>query len=116
MRRARLRVPQTELSQVKAGPVLYCLDEILAGRGLAVMSLEVEVAALSKAFRSRHGSHHEIGRASCRERVCQYVSISVVAGSLKKKEKSTETQRVTTKNITSIHTQHQYQQDQNPTG
>src|SRR3546814_11680511 len=28
----------------------------------------------------------EIGRASCRERVCQYVSISVVAVSLKKKE------------------------------
>src|SRR3546814_14868052 len=26
----------------------------------------------------------QIGRASCRERVCQYVSISVVAGSLKK--------------------------------
>src|SRR3546814_14071612 len=29
---------------------------------------------------------YEIGRASCRERVCQYVSISVVAGSLKKKK------------------------------
>src|SRR3546814_13809945 len=29
---------------------------------------------------------HKIGRASCRERVCQYVSISVVAVSLKKKE------------------------------
>src|SRR3546814_11822460 len=28
----------------------------------------------------------EIGRASCRERVCQYVWISVVAGSLKKKK------------------------------
>src|SRR3546814_11218334 len=27
----------------------------------------------------------QIGRASCRERVCQYVSISVVAGTLKKK-------------------------------
>src|SRR3546814_18627467 len=27
-----------------------------------------------------------IGRASCRERGCQYVSISVVAGSLKKKK------------------------------
>src|SRR3546814_15785327 len=27
----------------------------------------------------------QIGRASCRERVCQYVSIWVVAGSLKKK-------------------------------
>src|SRR3546814_16045090 len=30
----------------------------------------------------------EIGRASCRERVCQYVCISVVAVSLKKKKKS----------------------------
>src|SRR3546814_16847062 len=29
----------------------------------------------------------EIGRASCRERVCQYVYISVVAVSLKKKKK-----------------------------
>src|SRR3546814_15316348 len=29
----------------------------------------------------------EIGRASCRERVCQYVEISVVAGSIKKKKK-----------------------------
>src|SRR3546814_10987368 len=29
----------------------------------------------------------QIGRASCRERVCQYVSISVVAVSLKKKIK-----------------------------
>src|SRR3546814_16048549 len=27
----------------------------------------------------------QIGRASCRESVCQYVSLSVVAGSLKKK-------------------------------
>src|SRR3546814_16340195 len=32
---------------------------------------------------ARHGK--EIGRASCRERVCQYVSISGVAVSLKKK-------------------------------
>src|SRR3546814_16959903 len=29
----------------------------------------------------------EIGRASCRERVCQYVEISVVAGQLTKKTK-----------------------------
>src|SRR3546814_15603434 len=29
---------------------------------------------------------HEIGRASCRERVCQYVQISVVAVTLKKKK------------------------------
>src|SRR3546814_11752855 len=32
----------------------------------------------------------KIGRASCRERVCQYVSISVVAVSLKKKKKKDE--------------------------
>src|SRR3546814_17536542 len=31
----------------------------------------------------------QIGRASCRERVCQYVSISVVAVSLKKHNKMT---------------------------
>src|SRR3546814_19942086 len=30
---------------------------------------------------------HQIGRATCRERVCHYVYISVVAVSLKKKEK-----------------------------
>src|SRR3546814_16701836 len=32
----------------------------------------------------------EIGRASCRERVCQYVWISVVAVSLKKKQKTAQ--------------------------
>src|SRR3546814_13011977 len=31
---------------------------------------------------------HQIGRASCRERVCQYVEVSVVAVSLKKKNKT----------------------------
>src|SRR3546814_13886582 len=35
-----------------------------------------------------HGSlRKEIGRASCRERACQYVKISVVAVQLKKKKK-----------------------------
>src|SRR3546814_12662354 len=33
----------------------------------------------------------KIGRASCRERVCQYVSISVVADSLKKKKRGEKT-------------------------
>src|SRR3546814_12945327 len=33
-----------------------------------------------------HTNAEEIGRASCRERVCQYVSISVVAVSLNKKQ------------------------------
>src|SRR3546814_16762527 len=34
---------------------------------------------------TRDGARREIGRASCRERGCQYVEISVVGGSLKKK-------------------------------
>src|SRR3546814_20237251 len=34
----------------------------------------------------------QIGRASCRERVCQYVSSSVVAVSLKKKTNTKQTQ------------------------
>src|SRR3546814_17970672 len=51
-------------------------------------------AVLAQAARFKHGPAGDapkgrpmdgkIGRASCRERVCQYVSISVAAGSLKK--------------------------------
>src|SRR3546814_15833511 len=37
----------------------------------------------------------KIGRASCRERVCQYVWISVVAGQLKTKTNSSKKQRYT---------------------
>src|SRR3546814_12695842 len=47
--------------------------------------LEVQ-ARESMCSRIQFGNRRpEIGRASCRERVCQYVSISVVAVSLKKK-------------------------------
>src|SRR3546814_17840755 len=41
--------------------------------------------ALIELFRNAAHFGDEIGRASCRERVCQYVSISVVAASLKQK-------------------------------
>src|SRR3546814_20472295 len=34
----------------------------------------------------------EIGRGSCRERVCQYVSISVVSGTFKNKDRTNHTQ------------------------
>src|SRR3546814_15004816 len=56
-----------------------------------------ELDAKTKAQLCRQPPHHipgggmrrgEIGRASCRARVCQYVSISVVAVSLKKKKKA----------------------------
>src|SRR3546814_21002976 len=45
----------------------------------------VVVIAVVK-FKDRLASIKQIGRASCRERVCQYVSISVVAVTLKKKK------------------------------
>src|SRR3546814_3051168 len=63
-RRARLSIPQAELGEVDARALLDRLDEILARRRLAVVALEIEVGAFAEP---------QIGRASCRERVCQYV-------------------------------------------
>src|SRR3546814_15318410 len=53
------------------------------GRPLAVLSAELDALLESD---TREAVIQEIGRASCRERVCQYVSISVVAVPLKKKK------------------------------
>src|SRR3546814_14245285 len=43
-------------------------------------------ATLTEAIARPGSAAAEIGRASCRDRGCQYVWISVVAGSLKKKK------------------------------
>src|SRR3546814_16286785 len=48
-----------------------------------VIGVAIGLFVLPRAFNL---GRHEIGRASCRERVCQYVTISVVAVSLKKKK------------------------------
>src|SRR3546814_20664946 len=48
------------------------------------------LAGLAQRTRRLHSKYfYEIGRASCGERVCQYVSISVVADSLNKKTHKT---------------------------
>src|SRR3546814_11778648 len=52
---------------------------------------------LGKAGQHIGGEGGEIGRASCRERVCQYVSISVFSGSLKKKQSNREINEDTNK-------------------
>src|SRR3546814_14035211 len=44
-------------------------------------------AYCNTSFKNFVSSARKIGRASCRERVCQYVSISVVAVSLKQKNR-----------------------------
>src|SRR3546814_20296117 len=55
----------------------------LVDAGLSVPDAQLYGSGRAAARHTRSG--REIGRASCRERVCQYVSISVVAVSLKKK-------------------------------
>src|SRR3546814_19747427 len=58
---------------------------------LAVRALGQRAAARAEAEADR-----PIGSASCRERVCQYVSISVVDVSLKKKTQNTPTGTILT--------------------
>src|SRR3546814_15301661 len=56
---------------------------LMVASAVAVVSLIASVVAAALT-----GDGQEIGRASCRERVCQYVSFSGVAGSLKKKKQT----------------------------
>src|SRR3546814_19851313 len=62
-------------------------DPLLAGLVEEALAQNLEIAqAIARVTQARAGlraANAEIGRASCRERVCQYVSISVVAVSLK---------------------------------
>src|SRR3546814_14481627 len=53
-------------------------------------------AGLGEAKGRAQAGDAEIGRASCRERVCPYVELSVVAVSLKKTNNNDETQTDTT--------------------
>src|SRR3546814_13225637 len=51
----------------------------------ALLKVQLRAMLEAAAGRSLHVLFPKIGRASCRERVCQYVWVSVVALSLKKK-------------------------------
>src|SRR3546814_14285181 len=89
-------VCSSDLSKVDAGVLalreeVTAVDEVLdvcerlirgrAGKGGVRLTLETD-RGLRPIVADR--IRLKIGRASCRERVCQYVSISVVAVSLKK--------------------------------
>src|SRR3546814_11422306 len=85
-------------SDVCSSDLEYITVEFEHGDGVALNGTAMSPATLLAALNDlgrRHGIGRldlvenrfvgKIGRASCRERVCQYVSISVVAVSLKKK-------------------------------
>src|SRR3546814_12373525 len=69
---AHLPVPDAGPLQIGAGDGKHLTRQVDADQAIGTV---------------RDDREHEIGRASCRERVCQYVSIPVVAVSLKKKKK-----------------------------
>src|SRR5262249_17495668 len=55
---AGLAVPNLEFRQIGPAPVLESLYEIVAGRGLAVVPLEVKVRAGAELFRSQYRRQH----------------------------------------------------------
>src|SRR3546814_18065072 len=65
-------------------------NEATAGTTLVKGSIRIRKPGSGTARTLKPGQqallYPEIGRASCRERVCQFVEISVVAGALKKKK------------------------------
>src|SRR3546814_17772339 len=73
-----------------------------AGFGVGIAGVDAaagqaELAAVVRQVRAAPGEQHgesagQLGSASCRERVCPYVSIAVVAVSLKKKKHKTKHQ------------------------
>ncbi len=57
-RGAGLAVPALELRQIGAVGIFHRLDEIIDGHGLAVVALEIEVAALAEAFLAEQRLDH----------------------------------------------------------
>ena len=53
-----LAIPQPELLEVKASPLLNRADKIFAGRRLAIVALKIEVGAFAELLRPGHGPHH----------------------------------------------------------
>src|SRR3546814_13800933 len=74
------------MAQTAAALVMYTLGPEAHGKLVYFMSVD-EARFRKPVVPGDTLKIHEIGRASCRERVGQYVSISGVAGSLKKKKK-----------------------------
>src|SRR3546814_15599187 len=82
------------LSGVVDSSLIVAVMQSLSDRPVKTFSVGFEEPRYDEAPHAKRIARHlkKIGRASCRERVCQYVSISVVAVSLKKQIKHTPEQ------------------------
>src|SRR3546814_10984679 len=73
--------------------VLRTMSNVVLTPHLGASTVEAQQNVALEIADAVRSAFLEIGRASCRERVCQYGSISVVAGLLKKKTGQTSTGR-----------------------
>src|SRR3546814_19190896 len=73
-------------ASTSAGPLAACPAHAQHGPGGNPAACFPERREWPDELRGQASCDREIGRASCRERVCQYGENSVVAGSLKKKK------------------------------
>src|SRR3546814_17975795 len=80
----RLTPEQTRIYDAYAGAFAVIHNNLDAAMQAA--NITGDSGTLNRQAKS--AARPEIGRASCRERVCQYVWLSVVAVSLKKKNKT----------------------------
>src|SRR3546814_18087307 len=88
-----LNAPRHQRGWYAMVPQLGAPLALLVASGLFAFFL----MTLSRADFLDWGWRYQIGRASCRERVCQYVSIPGVAVSLKKKHTIIQTSKTTIK-------------------
>src|SRR3546814_19309400 len=85
--------PAFDVVDAKTGEVVFAAGHKISPRlanKAAKDGLETLLIPTEEIF-GRYSAYDQIGRASCRERVCPYVSISVVAVALKIKKKYTIT-------------------------
>src|SRR3546814_20752218 len=81
------RISRRRMGEAVVDLAPACVVEAQSRFGHAREFADQPLALIGSRRLERHVEHCEpIGRASCRERVCQYVVISLVAVSLKKKQ------------------------------
>src|SRR3546814_19781513 len=88
----RRRCDQSDV-ETASGRIANIADQPISSLSTALGQITAadSLGIVGEAFGDFAGGavHHEIGRASWRARVCQYVSVQVVAASFKKKQNIT---------------------------